>query len=60
MNAVFLRQLRQRHFLADRLKRDLGFEIPLSSKLRFDCRAVGRMVLSFLHFGSSLSSRDPP
>ncbi|MFT5273416.1 MAG: hypothetical protein ACI9ND_003169, partial [Yoonia sp.] len=31
----------------DRFKRNLGFEI-------------GRMVLSFRHFGSSLSQVDPP
>ena len=43
----FLDSFRKRHFLADCFKRNLGFE-------------VGRMVLSFLHFGSLLSSCDPP
>ena len=47
MNAVFLGQLRQRHLLTDRFKRNLGFEL-------------WRMVLSFLHSGSLLSSCDPP
>ena len=43
MDAVRLGRLSQRHFFADRLKRNLGF------KLR-------RMAFAFLHFGSSLSS----
>ncbi len=47
MDAVLLGQFRQRHLFADRFKRDLGLKI-------------GRMVLAFLHFGSSLSSCDLP
>lgn len=47
MDAVFLGQFRQRRLITDRFKRNLGL------KLR-------RMVLAFLHFGSLLSSCDPP
>ena len=47
MDAVLLGQFRQRQLLADRSKRDLGLKL-------------WRMVLVFLHFGSSLSSCDPP
>jgi hypothetical protein len=47
MNIVLLGQLSQRQLLADRFKRNLGLELR-------------RMVLSFLHSGSLLSSCDPP
>ena len=40
-------RFRQRQLRADRFKRNLGFEI-------------WRMVFSFLHSGSRLSSCDPP
>ena len=40
--AILLRQLRHRHFLTDRFKRNLSLEI-------------GRMVLSFRHIESSFS-----
>ena len=60
MHSELLGQFRQRHLLADRFKRNLGLKLPLSSILRIDCRAMGRMVIAFLHFGSSLSTYDPP
>ena len=46
MHAILLRQLRKRHLFADRLKRNLGFEL-------------WRVVLSIRHFGSALSSVNP-
>jgi len=46
VDAILLGQFRQRHLLADRFKCNLGLELR-------------RVVLSFLHFGSLLSSCDP-
>jgi hypothetical protein len=42
-----LGKLRQRHRLPDRFKRNLGFELPLSSRLCIDCRAARQIALSF-------------
>ena len=47
MHAVLLRQLRKGQLLTDRFKRNPGLEI-------------GRVVLSLRHFGSLLSSVNPP
>jgi hypothetical protein len=46
MDTVFLGQLSERHLFAERFKRNPGFEL-------------GRMVLSYLHLASLLSSCDP-
>jgi hypothetical protein len=47
MHTILLSQLRHHHFFTDRFKRNQGLEI-------------GRMVLSFGCFGSSLSQVEPP
>jgi hypothetical protein len=46
MNAVILAQFRQRHFFADRLKRNTRLEIELLSNLVFeDCWSCSDLVL---------------